>query len=80
MIAIMRVLRPIGRAWLWFVVLLGTVQMMILLFVVYWLLIPFFAIPFKILSDPFDFRATGKIDWTPREPVEDWAIYMGMQY
>ncbi len=59
------------RCWRNFAVILGNVQMIILLSLVYWTFLVFLAIPFRFLSDPLALRNADRVRWVPRHPVSD---------
>jgi hypothetical protein len=59
----------IWRRWIKVTTFLGTVQMVILLSLVYWTMVPVIAIPLKLFSDPLGSqRSTGGI-WIERPPL-----------
>ena len=60
----MKVLRWIWRRWLRFAEIFGNVQMIIILSLIYWIMIPFLAIPMKLLSDPLQLRVRRQASWT----------------
>ena len=62
-----------------FVHVFGTLQMVLLLTLVYWLMIPLVAIPRKLLSDPLQLRNSGE-RWHDRDSAErdlDWMKKQG---
>jgi len=57
------------RRWIKITTFLGTVQMVVLLSVVYWTMVPLIAIPLKFFSDPLGRRrSTGGV-WIKRQPL-----------
>ena len=51
---------------------IGTVQMIIILSILYWLVLPLMAIPFKLLSDPLKIKRPSQSNW--REKQRDESI------
>ena len=74
--------RGLGRRawarWLRFAEIVGTVQMVIILTLVYWTVVAAMAIPFKILADPLGFKRPG--GWTPRRQPRLDLDWMKNQY
>ena len=62
-------LRKTGRGWLKFAEIVGNIQMIVLLSLIYWVLFPIVAIPFKLLADPLSLRHHGQVRWIVRSPV-----------
>jgi len=62
-------LKTAWRQWKRFIVFLGNVQIVIVLTIVYWLLMPFIALPFKFLSDPLAARKNAKSAWKDENPA-----------
>ena len=62
-------LKKAWSAWLKFATVLGTIQMLVILTVIYWTLLPIIAIPFKFLSDPLTLRRSNRGGWVQRSPV-----------
>ena len=66
------VLRQFWKLWLVVVKILGTIQMVILLTVVYVLFVSVLFIPAGLIADPLKLRNTGQSTWLRRpESVED---------
>jgi hypothetical protein len=61
---IIRVLKSAWDVWLRFAKVLGTVQMMIILSIIYWTIFALIAIPFKLASDPLSMKSHGGSRWT----------------
>ncbi len=57
-------LKRMWRGWLRLVEVLGTVQMVILLSIVYWTLLAVTALPHRLLADPLSLRRPAT--WRPR--------------
>ena len=65
------IFRGSWKIWLAAVKVLGTIQMVILLTVVYGLFIPLLVIPAGLVADPLKLRNTGQSTWLKRpESVE----------
>ena len=73
-------LRGILNGWLAFANLIGTVQMVILLTVVYWAFIPLVYIPFGLISDPLRLRRPKGSQWREREGSEHVMESMRRQW
>ena len=67
-------LKKLGNGWLKFAHVLGTIQMVVILTLVYWVMLSIMAIPFRFFSDSLGNKGQGVKGWTKREPVADrWA-------
>lgn len=66
----MRCLHFVGRLWLKFAVVLGNVQMVILLSIIFWIMVGLVALPFKLLADPLSLRRGRHVGWTERRPID----------
>ncbi len=73
-------LRSILDGWLAFAHLIGTVQMVVLLTVVYWVFIPLMYVPFGLIADPLRLRRPKGSGWREREVPEDAMEYMTRQW
>ena len=73
------VLRAVWNRWLEVAVVIGTVQMVIILSIIYWLMMPFMAIPFKLLSDPLATKAH-RAGWIKRDPNDNTIEAMRNQF
>ena len=62
------VLRGAWRKWLRFAEIVGNVQMIIILSLVYWTIVLFLAVPFKFLADSLALRTRGRAGWAERPP------------
>jgi hypothetical protein len=69
-------LKTLWRGWLKFAHVLGTFQMMLILTIIYWLIVPWFAVPMKLLSDPLRFRKPAGSAWRDRQAVADAREYL----
>ena len=61
-----RVLKKVWRGWLAVAHVLGTVQMVIILTLVYWALMPLLFIPFGLISDPLRVWRRRRTNWLLR--------------
>ena len=66
--------------WLAFAHLIGTVQMVVMLTVVYWVFIPLMYIPFGLISDPLRLRRSAGSGWREREIPNDAMEFMLRQW
>ena len=73
-------LRSILDGWLAFAHLIGTVQMVVLLTVVYWVFIPLMYVPFGLISDPLRLRRSKGSGWREREVPGEAMEYMMRQW
>ena len=67
------------REWIRFATALGTVMMVVWLSLIYWILLPLFALPFKLLADPLQLRGHPPA-WTVSVPIDnfdEWAHRQG---
>ena len=69
----------IWRGWLKFGVILGNIQMVVLLTIIYWTMLALIAIPFKLLSDPLALRRSRSFGWLQRRPPSDYYQWMRKQ-
>lgn len=67
------------KAWLRFAHVFGTVQMVIVLSVVYWVLLIWVALPSRLISDPLALRNPRQAKWLERQPVSNVLDAMKMQ-
>ena len=70
----------IWNRWLKIAEIFGTIQMMIILSVVYWLLLPLVAIPFRLVSDPLSLRDPSLSRWVKRRAPSNIFESMKKQY
>ena len=57
-------IRVIWSKWLRFTDLFGTIQMILILSIVYWTIIAIMAIPFKFFADPLSTKGPSRAGWT----------------
>jgi hypothetical protein len=69
-------LRQVWRRWLRFAEVVGTVQMVVILSIVYFTMLALVAIPFRLLSDPLSLRAKKASHWIKRPAATDYAKTM----
>ena len=68
------ILKTAWHGWLKFAQILGTVQMVIILTVVSWVVPAIMALPFKLFSDPLAIKGPDRVRWIKREPAREmWA-------
>ena|GEM_PF-756554 len=65
--------------WLGFAHLIGTVQMVVVLTIVYWVFIPLVYLPFGLIADPLRLRKSAGSHWLEREEPEDILEHMRQQ-
>lgn len=63
--------KQLWRGWLKFAHILGTVQMMIILTLIYWTILAVMAVPYRLFADSLGSKSLGRNGWTKREPVAD---------
>lgn len=63
-------LRRVWNKWLDIAQVIGTVQMIIILTLLYWTLFALTAIPFKLFADPLQMRRRSSSQWSRRAPDE----------
>lgn len=66
--------RVIWNRWLKVAEVIGTVQMVVIMTIVYWIMIPFMAIPLKLFTDPLSLRRGKGPSWTIREEYDEEII------
>ena len=59
------------KGWLSVAQLIGTVQMVIVLTIVYWFFIPLVYIPFGLIADPLRLRKSSGSQWLEREQPDE---------
>ena len=74
------ILRKAWNRWLKFAEIVGTIQMVIVLSLVYWLILMPMAIPFRLLADPLALRRCQRIRWVQRRPTGDILEAMKKQF
>lgn len=71
--------RKIWDGWLAFAHLIGTIQMAVLLTIVYWGFVTFVYIPFGLVADPLRLRKSRGSQWLEREEPDNVLDYMRRQ-
>ena len=66
--------RVIWNKWLKVAEVIGTVQMIIIMTIVYCILMPFMAIPMKLFADPLSLSKRKGPSWTIREEYDEEII------
>ena len=64
-------LKQLWQGWLKFAHVLGTIQMVIILTLVYWVMLSVMAIPYRLFADSLGNKGQGRKGWTIREQVAD---------
>lgn len=64
-------LGKVWQRWLKIAAVIGNVQMIILLSVVYWTLVALVALPLKLAADPLGLRNSNRYGWFRRHPTGD---------
>ena len=64
-------LKRVWRGWLRITEVIGNFQFTLLLTIIYWVLLPFVAIPFKFLADPLSIKRSARPQWLHRMPIAD---------
>jgi hypothetical protein len=72
-------LGAIWRIWLKFSMMIGTVQMLVLLTLVYWLAVPFIGLPVRFFKDPLKLKRP-ESTWVARSPTPVTRELMGNQF
>ena len=67
----LRILAKGWRGWLKFAHILGNIQISIFLTLVYWILFPLWAIPYRLFSDRLALRNPDRARWMSRVPDPD---------
>ena len=65
------VLGKVWKRWLKFAEIIGNIQMIVFLTLMYWTMVLLIAVPFKVFSDPLSLRKFGHARWKTREPISD---------
>ena len=72
--------RRLWNGWLRIAEKIGTVQMVIVLTLIYWTMITIMAIPFRFLSDPLALKKASRPKWIPRTQPDDVLASMRRQF
>ena len=73
-------LRKAWQRWLKFAEIVGTIQMVIALSIIYWVFLPFIAVPFKLKSDSLALHRSRRNHWIDRDVPADVLDSMKKQY
>ena len=63
--------RRAWQRWIKVTTFIGTVQMVILLSITYWIMVPLIAIPLKFFSDPMGRKRPIGGNWIERQPMSE---------
>ena len=66
-----RILEKTWKRWIRIAEVIGNIQMIVLLTVMYWTVVLLIDVPFKLFSNPLCLREFGRAHWTRREPIFD---------
>ena len=72
--------RRLWNRWLKIAEMIGTVQMAIILTLLYWTMITIMAIPFRFLSDPLGLKRSSRPGWKQRTHTGDVLENMRRQF
>ena len=67
------------RKWIALATILGNIQMIVLLSIVYWVMVSMLALPLKLLSDPLGMRKSHGARWLKRPPQDHMIDSMKKQ-
>lgn len=73
-------LKTAWKGWLKLAEVLGTIQMMVILSLVYWIMLPIIAVPFKLFADPLVMRKPSEAKWVKRDSGSQTLDEMKLQY
>ena len=76
----LRIARVAWRRWLRFAEILGTIQMTVILSLIYWVMLPIIAVPFKLFADPLTLRSKARAGWVERHSGSQTLDEMKKQY
>ena len=66
-----RIFGKAWRRWLKIAETFGNLQMILILSLVYWTMLAFVALPYKLFADPMAHRTAHRMSWVRRPPVSD---------
>ena len=76
----MRIVKFAWRRWLRFAEILGTIQMTVILSLIYWVMLPIIAVPFKLFADPLTLKSQARAGWVERHSGSQTLDEMKKQY
>ena len=74
------IFRKAWDGWMRFAEMMGTVNLVIILSIMYWTMVAVIAIPFKLASDPLRIKTSEGHGWVVREPFDTDLESMRNQY
>ena len=74
------IFRKAWDGWMRFAEMMGTVNLVIILSIMYWTMVAVIAIPFKLASDPLRIKTSEGHGWVVREPFDTDVESMRNQY
>ena len=69
----------VWRRWIKVAEIIGNIQMIIILSLLYWTIFAVVAIPFKFFADPLRLKHPDRVAWILRDPIADVSEYMTKQ-
>ena len=75
----MNMIKKAWQRWLRVAEFLGNVQLTIFLTLMYWIMFPFWALPYRLFSDRLALRDQSRSRWIKRTPGADWLDSMRKQ-
>mgnify|MGYP001437058781 CR=1 FL=1 len=57
------------KCWVRFAEILGNIQMVVLLTIIYWTMMLIIAVPFKLFADPLCLKKGKAVDWITKDDV-----------
>ena len=75
-----RIFRKAWDRWMRFAEMMGTVNLVIILSIIYWTMVTVIAIPFRLAADPLRIKTSEGHGWIVREPFDTDVESMRNQY
>ena len=73
-------IKNIWKKWLRFAEVFGTIQMTVILTIIYWVFVGIMALPFKLVADPLRLKAISRANWRKKSQEVDVLASMKNQY
>ena len=74
------IMRKAWQRWIRVATAIGTVQMIVTLSLIYWILLPLVAIPFRLLADPLALRGAQRARWVLGRPTYSGLEFLKKQF
>ena len=74
------IFRRAWDGWMKFAEIMGTINLVIVLSIMYWTMVTIVAIPFRLASDPLRIKTSEGHGWVVREPFDTDVESMRSQY